>query len=377
MSTDSAAQQLSRTGRVVFIDYLRFIACFMVILVHCIEPFYLGGSGTFIRNATDAAWVTLLDSALRAAVPLFVLASSYLLLPLKYDTSTFFRKRFVRVCIPLLIWSVLYALFPYWGSAEGFDRGANLQRLLLNFNPHSGHLWFLYMLLGLYLIMPVLSPWLSKVSRKGEEAFLWVWGFTTLIPFLRQAALSLTGSPELWGEASWNEYGVFQYVSGFIGYIVLGHYFRTYVPDLSWKKTLLAAVPMWLAGYAVTAGWFWLKMPKEFPVDGPVDIAVYLETSWQFCATGVVLTSIAYFMVIRKIVSDGAFYRRVILPVSKVSYGMYLMHMFILVFFNQLVAQWNMATLPHILVTALLTFTVCAVVSRLLSFIPGSKYVLG
>lgn len=134
---------------------------------------------------------------------------------------------------------------------------------------------------------------------------------------------------------------------------------------------------MWLAGYAVTAGWFWLKMPKEFPVDGPVDIAVYLETSWQFCATGVVLTSIAYFMVIRKIVSDGAFYRRVILPVSKVSYGMYLMHMFILVFFNQLVAQWNMATLPHILVTALLTFTVCAVVSRLLSFIPGSKYVLG
>ena len=133
---------LSASGmeRVVFLDYLRVIACFMVITVHCIEPFYLGGEGTLIRNMTDAAWSTFLDSALRAAVPLFVMASSYLLFPLKYDTATFFKKRFVRVCIPLIIWSLLYALIPYYGSAEGFDRGANLGSLLLNFNPHSGHL---------------------------------------------------------------------------------------------------------------------------------------------------------------------------------------------------------------------------------------------
>ena len=74
--------------RVVFLDYLRVIACFMVITVHCIEPFYLGGEGTLIRNMSDAAWSTFLDSALRAAVPLFVMASSYLLFPLKYDTAT-------------------------------------------------------------------------------------------------------------------------------------------------------------------------------------------------------------------------------------------------------------------------------------------------
>ena len=112
----------STTGRIVFLDYLRFIACFMVIFVHCIEPFYLGGEGTFIRNHTDAAWATFLDSALRAAVPLFLMASSYLLFPLKYDTATFFRKRFVRVCIPLIIWTLLYALVPFCGIFEGFDR---------------------------------------------------------------------------------------------------------------------------------------------------------------------------------------------------------------------------------------------------------------
>ena len=364
-------------SRVVFLDYLRFISCFMVVVVHCIEPFYLGGEGTLIRNAADAAWSAFLDSALRAAVPLFVLASSYLLFPLKYDTGTFFRKRFVRVCIPLIIWSLLYALIPYYGSAEGFDRGDTLQRLLLNFNSHSGHLWFLYMLLGVYLVMPLLSPWAEKVSKKGEEIFLAVWAFTTFIPFFRQAATAVTGSPDLWGEASWNEYGTFQYVSGFVGYLVLGHYFRKYVPEMSWKKTLAVAVPLWAVGYAITALWFWMAMPKDFPVEGPIDIAVRMETSWQFCAAGVAMTAVAYFMVIRKMNSTGGFYRKVILPVSGVSYGIYLMHMFFLIFFHQVVSGWGLSTPVHILVTAVLTFAVSSIISRLISMIPGGKYIVG
>ena len=371
------ATEAPQAGRIVFLDYLRFIACFMVIIVHCIEPFYLGGEGTQIRNATDAAWSTFLDSALRAAVPLFMMASSYLLLPLKYDSWTFFKKRFTRVCIPLIVWTLLYALIPYPGSAEGFDRGANLQRLLVNFNPHAGHLWFLYMLVGVYLIMPVISPWLEKVSKRGEETFLAIWGLTTLVPFFRQMAVSITGSPELWGEASWNEYGTLYYMSGFIGYVVLGHYIKTWLGDLSWKKTLAIAIPSWIVGYAVTAGWFWAKMPKEFPLDGPIDIAVYLETSWQFCAFGVALTTLAYFLIIRKITADGAFYRRIVLPVSKVSYGIYLMHMFVLIFFNMIVSGWGLATPLHILVTACLTFVTCAVLAKAVSYIPGSKYILG
>ena len=377
MAKDTSALSPSVDGRIVFLDYLRFIACFMVVVVHCIEPFYLGGEGTFIRNVSDAAWVTFADSALRAAVPLFVMASSYLLFPLKYDTATFFKKRFVRVCIPLLIWSLLYALIPYYGSADGFDRGMNLERLLLNFNPHAGHLWFLYMLLGVYLVMPLLSPWVEKVSRKGEAIFLAVWAFTTLIPFFRQVSAVVTGSPDLWGEASWNEYGTFQYVSGFVGYMVLGHYFRKHVPDLSWKKTLAVALPLWIAGYAVTAGWFWMTMPKDFPVNGPIYIAVYMETSWQFCASGVALTSVAYFMVIRKLTHSGCLYRSIILPVSKISYGIYLMHMFVLVFFNTAVSSLALPTPVHILVTALLTFSVCAILARVISIVPGSKYLLG
>ena len=159
--------------------------------------------------------------------------------------------------------------------------------------------------------------------------------------------------------------------------MVLGHYFRKHVPDLSWKKTLAVALPLWIAGYAVTAGWFWMTMPKDFPVNGPIDIAVYMETSWQFCASGVALTSVAYFMVIRKLTHSGCLYRSIILPVSKISYGIYLMHMFVFVFFNTAVSSLALPTPVHILVTALLTFSVCAILARVISIVPGSKYLLG
>ncbi len=93
----------TQTNRIVFLDYLRVVACFMVILVHACEPFYLGGKGTYIANATDALWVTLIDSALRCAVPLFILTSSYLLFPLKVSTREFFARRLTRVFIPFAI----------------------------------------------------------------------------------------------------------------------------------------------------------------------------------------------------------------------------------------------------------------------------------
>ena len=199
---------------------------------------------------------------------------------------TFFKKRLVRVGIPFVIFSLLYTLIPLYGT-DGVQPTLNVQRVLLNFVGSAGHLWFIYMLLGLYLLMPMLSPWIDKISKKEEQIFLILWGFTTTIPFFRLLAQSLFGLPEVWGEASWNEFGTFYYVSGFVGYMVLGHYFRKHVGTLSWGKTLSWAAVLWIIGYAITAGGFWQAMPKTFPVSDKIDLAVRMETTWGFCSTGV------------------------------------------------------------------------------------------
>lgn len=362
------------TNRIIFLDYLRVIACFMVMVVHSCEPFYLGGEGTLILSQGDAMWVTLVDSAFRASVPLFVLASSYLLFPLRGEVSVFFRKRVRRVVVPFVFWSIMYAVIPLYGEVYEFYKAgdilSNLQQLFFNFVGSAGHLWFVYMLLGVYLVMPLLSPWVEKVSRKGEEVFLALWAVTTILPFLRHAAMLHSGLAEVWGEANWNEFGTFYGVSGFVGYLVLGHYLRTYHSSLSFMRTVAIAVPCLILGYAITAIPFYAAIPKVYPVSDSIDLAVRMELTWRFCSTGPALMAVGYFMLIRRITCGGIIYDKIIRPISSASYGMYLVHIFILCFMVVVLRQHISSTPVVILLTAVSTYVCSFVFVKLLSIIP-------
>ena len=324
---------------------MRVAACFMVFVVHSTEPFYLGGQGSLILDETDAFWASFFDTLVRSCVPLFVIASSYLMFPLNCSTGEFFKKRAIRILIPFILWSVVYA----FACGEPVE---NFKNLLLNFNYAAGHLWFIYMLLGVYLLMPLLSPWAEKVGKKELLAYLGIWLFTTTIPIIRDLAaggsVSVIYGPSglprqalfpLWGEASWNTYGVFYYMSGFIGYLLMGLYFRKFVGELSWAKTLLIAIPSYLIGHAIAFGGFLRRVYEtvgtslngSFPAEGLVEKAVWWETTWCNDTIGVALMAIAWILIFKKIRSSGWFYQNVLLPVSKASYGIYLMHLLILV----------------------------------------------
>lgn len=326
--------------REIWLDWMRVAACLMVMVVHATEPFYLGGDGSLILTQTDAFWASFFDSFVRACVPLFIIASSYLQFPLHYSSEEFFRRRAVRILVPFVLWTVVYALV--WGSPV-----QNFKDLLLNFNYAAGHLWFVYMLVGVYLLMPLLSPWAERVGRTELRIYLGLWLFTTVIPLLRDwvfgappVVYGVSGLPRqalfpLWGEASWNAYGVFYYLSGFVGYLLLGLYVRKFLGTWSWRKTLAVALPCFAAGFALSFGGFlrrvWLSSGGEFPVGGLVEKAVWWETTWCNDTLGVALMAIAWVLLFRKIQAAGGFYRRITLPLSRAGYGMYLSHLLVLV----------------------------------------------
>ena len=388
---------ITDNSREVWIDWLRVAACFMVFVVHSTEPFYLGGDGSLILTETDAFWASFFDSFVRSCVLLFIIASSYLQFPTHYPTMEFFRRRAVRILVPFLLWTVVYAF--RWGEPV-----ENFRNLLLNFNYAAGHLWFVYMLLGVYLLMPLLSPWAEKVEKKELQIYLGICLFTTMIPLIRDWAAGgattviygPSGLPRqalfpLWGEASWNAYGTFYYFSGFIGYLLLGLYFRKFVGELSWKKTLGIAIPCYLAGFAISFGGFLRRVYETaegtFPVGGLVEKAVWWETTWCNDTIGVVLMAIAWILVFKKIKAEGRFYKNVLLPVSKASYGIYLMHLLILVpicgaFRNWLgsgsegvLGFWS--TPAEILLSAITAFIGTSLVSVLIRRIPKiGKYIV-
>ncbi len=384
--------------REVWVDWLRVLACFMVMVVHSTEPFYLGGDGGQILTRGDMWWAALFDSCVRSCVPLFIIASSYLQFPLRYTSGEFFKRRAVRVLIPFVVWSLVYAF--YWG--EPVD---NLRSLLFNFNYAAGHLWFVYMLIGVYLVMPMLSSWAREVGKRELQVYLAIWLFTTLLPLMRDwlstDALVLTYGPTgiprqaffpLWGEASWNSYGTFYYISGFIGYMLLGLYFRRFVDVFPWRKTLAVALPAYVTGFMITAGGFVRRVLAtgngEFPVNADLGHAVWWETTWCFDSLGVALMAVGIIVFMRKFTASGSFYKKVLLPVSRASYGMYLIHMIVLAAVSGLLRDrlgvgdagaLGMWTTPvQIMGTAMVTFAVVAVVSVLVQRIPRlGKYLMG
>lgn len=370
--------------RIVFLDYLRLSACLMVMLVHACECFYFGDDGGLgIASRSDAFWTTAIDSACRAAVPLFVIASAYLLLPLSKPTGEFFRRRFLRVAVPFAVWCCVYTLWNHgeWG------------RMAFNFPMATGgHLWFVPMLLGLYLFMPILSPWAERVSEKELRGWLILWLFTTLFPFIRWGWACLYGNgwshvfgegnfdniPFLWGECPWNSFGTFHYVSGFIGYLLLGLWFRKFAGEAQTGKTLTVALPSLALGWAIVWAFFYARIPGEtFPVTAPYAKVVDLEMSWEFCSTGVALTVIGYFALLRLCRGDGAFYQRLVKPLSEASYGAYLVHILVLIpIVNTL--KPHLPTPLTIVASAAICLVASMAISRGIQKIPRvGKYICG
>ena len=384
--------------REVWVDWLRVFACLLVMVVHSSEPFYLDGYDTLILTDADLIWASAIDSAARMSVPLFVIASSYLLFPLRYSSGEFFKRRAVRILIPFVVWSVVYALC--YG-----DPLTNLSTLLLNFNFTASHLWFVYMLVGIYILMPILSPWAKDVSKKELKVYLALWLLTTIIPLIRDIMtlgnVSFIMGPSfiprqadypLWGECSWNPNGTFYYISGCIGYLLAGLYFRRFVGDMKWKKVLIVSLPLLLIGFGVIEGGFVLKALSKsegiFPIRGDWGNTIWMETTWHNETLGVALMTLGTVVLLKKIKTDGMFYQKMIVPISKASYGMYLIHLMLLPVVSNALRHvlgigeegllGFMTTPTIILLTALVTFILTAFVSIVIQHIPKiGKYIVG
>lgn len=366
-------------GRITFVDYIRVIACFMVMLVHASENFYgadssgLAGNMSMLANEQNRFWVSFWDGGVsRTAVPLFMIVSAFLLVPMKPGMSMtdFYKRRFMRILPPFIVFLLLYTFLPLLWGGMSWDQSLNDLRLLpWNFPSMGGHLWFMYPLLGLYLFIPIISPWLERATAKEERIFIGIFVFTTFIPFFHRFV-----NAELWGECFWNEFTLFWYFSGYIGYLVLAHYIRVH---MQWNrsKRFWIGIASFAVGAVFTAWSFWLKGAPGVLIATP-DI----EWAWQFCTPNVLLATFGAFLLFTCIEQRQA--PALITDLGKLSFGMYLMHMFYLAFFANLLIGGDRANplLPVWLcipVIAVLTFVSSAVTAKVLSLLPGSKYYIG
>lgn len=281
--------------RIVFLDYVRVFACFLVLVAHASENFYgaigasdMAGPQSFLQNEADRLWVSLYDGFSRMSVPL----------------------------------------------------------------------------LGIYLFIPVISPWLRKVSAKEERFFILLFLISTCIPYLNR------WFGEVWGQCFWNEYHMLWYFSGYLGYLVTAHYIRTHLTWDRTKRLVIGAISMTI-GAALTIFSFYTQAVPGQILETPV-----IEIGWAFCTINCVLLTIGAFLMFTCIRQKET--PKLIEDMSKMSFGIYLMHIFWLglwvsVFKNNL-ALPTVAAIPAISVA---TFISSYLATKLISFIPGSKWIIG
>lgn len=297
-----------------WIDLLRVLACFFVVFAHCCDAFV----GQFDTDRQAFLTGVFAGSLMRPSVPLFVMMTGVLLLPLAPGTTLtgFYRKRIGRILSPLVFWSLLLPLlaFLYFVfinpdtqnpllSVEDYKFSSLLVHLytfVFNFNFDTVPLWYLYMLIGLYLFMPLLNAWLVQATRQEIKTVLWIWGVSLLLPYIRMFAPLLGyqgnyGNMGIWGVCDWNPYGTFYYFSGFMGYLVLAYYLMKYPLAWRWRKTLLITVPMFIVGYLITSVGYVITQ-KYFPGN-----YAYLEIVWYFTGINVFMMTFAVFVIVRKI----------------------------------------------------------------------------
>lgn len=118
---------------VVWLDVVRLVAMFTVVCCHSADPFnfYPGEPPANIDEIKF--WGAAYGAFLRPCVPLFVMITGALLLPVRGEISAFYKKRISRVFWPFLIWSVIYNLFPWFTGLLGLN-----PEIILDFFPYSG-----------------------------------------------------------------------------------------------------------------------------------------------------------------------------------------------------------------------------------------------
>lgn len=148
------------------IDTLRTFAVVLVVILHCSS--WHVKTAAFNQDFSFGFYVAnIFDSFSRICVPLFVLISGRFLLGKQESTKIFYQKRASRVLIPLVSWSLIYMLYSVLGNYffNGVWEIKPVLEDLLHGRPFY-HLWYLYMLIGLYAVTPLVNSFINRFSRK-------------------------------------------------------------------------------------------------------------------------------------------------------------------------------------------------------------------
>lgn len=307
---------MSTPTRRADIDLIRGFAMATIVLTHVaivtLSPAASGPMGLVIGSAA-----------------LFFMTSGALCLPVEGAPSAFYRRRIPTLSVCFVVWSVVYAWLNTLDPACRHSFAEQLKWLIVT--PTWGPGWFVYALIGIYLAMPVITPWLTKATDKQLNWLMAAWLISGLLPFFRLHTEFAT------------THTILAPFTGFLGYAVAGYWLMHRRPKA------------WILACLVIVG---VLFGVKFYITG-------LRYGWQATMTddlsvNVMCANIGWFALICAWRNVPRWLLAPFACVSRYSLGIYLSHWLIIEYF---VKPEHMAFLPAFAVTIVVSTAIGYVMS--------------
>ncbi len=301
-----------KKDRIVYIDALRIIASFFVMVIH-VSALYL------YKNIGSASWQmsNFLDAFSRSAVPLFLMISGGFTLsrPETENLKALFTKRLPALLVPTFIWSLLFALINHTLLPQVYSL-EDMYRQLSSFwyQRSSTHLGFMYTLIAITLISPFLY-YITKSASKSIQKYAMVWG---IIAFVLPVTLKCFGL-----SFPLNTYFPFIF-SGYILYYFLGYFLLHKKISLPKTLSLLCFV---LLGIAITLATSFVSIGKN----------EFVGDFYEYMTLPVLLASFFLYQFVKQLPFKDPKESKLSLFITKLgslSGGAYFVHMFFVIIFH-------------------------------------------
>ncbi|BDF72189.1 membrane protein [Oscillospiraceae bacterium] len=341
-------------GRLAYADLLRVAAILAMVVLH------IAGGWMAEVDVGSGAWrvFNVYNGLVRWCVPVFVMLSGMFLLDpkKKVGPGDLIFKYMLRVLAALLFWNFLYELFGHLLEHDRFTPALVFDSFMQAvWGKAHYHLWFLFMILGLYLITPVLRAFVRGASR-GE--LHWFFAVTFVVACLLPTLLKLRPSATA---SAWLGQMQIHLVLGYVGFYVAGYYLKTYTLG----RVAEVLIYVLGAGGAVATVWGNAALSAR---DGGQALVLY-----SYLSPNVVCMSVAVFVLFRYVLglSEERSRRQRAGGLARISFGIYLVHDF----FIMLLRHFGISTLsfaPALAVPALAlgVFLCAALVAWPISKIP-------
>lgn len=295
-----------RTQRLACYDRMRVLSVVAVAAASIANRLVNWGAADGQKLGFTWHLANLVDSAAQFAVPLILMVVGALLLGKEEsaDLKAVLRRRVLTLLLPLAVWSVIYALFRFvWQgvSGENFVLSEAVRSVL--HTPTASHLWVFYLLIAVYLALPLLRVLVQHAPRSLLIYAVVLW----LIYSSVWPALSA-----LFPALALPSYGSLTVLAGYLGYPLLGWLLATAktVPHTRWIVT------GWVSGVLITA----ISTALLTASAGEANLVTY-----QACMPNIVLMSVCAFLFCRAYDRPTVF-SPWLTPMAQHAFGMYAVH---------------------------------------------------